>query len=196
MLKRRRVAVTVSAARKRRVLQDSKRFRVVRKLKKNLMFARRCSKCGLGAALSKLLAREGFVSPTRPVLGSVESAVATDVDANAVSASAGNDRALTETSMRDRHASAAEQRGLAEASRGIGDVAHVVARRAAAAKAAASDAVEVFGAPVRQRLRRQLAESRAKASAAVAADASVASNAVPTGVVDQAVGQRARAAFF
>ena len=65
-------------------------------------------------------------------------------------------------SARDRHARAAERRGRVEANRGVGDVAHVAGRQAAAAKAASAGADEAFGAPVRTRLRRQLTESRAK----------------------------------
>ena len=75
--------------------------------------------------------------------------------------------AQAEATVRDRHAGAAEQRGRADAGRGIGDVVGIAVRQASAAKAVATHTKDVFGASMQVRLRRQLAESRATASAKV-----------------------------
>ena len=137
---------------------------------------------------------DAFAATVQPAVSNASAlaAVAADMAVGVPLAPAG-------ASARGRRADAAEQRAVDAASRGIGNVSHVAGRQAAAAKAGAADASDVFGASVRDRLRRQLAESRAKASASVAAaqpaaDALVTSDAVATGGAGLASRSRARPA--
>ena len=183
MKRRRAVAI------RRKCEQDAKRIR--------MRTVRGRSAGDLGIA-RYLLGRRLWL-PNRAVLRRrvVRSTARTGAVRAASVLAAGVSSAPPQAPVRDKHADAAEQRAVVAAGRGIGDVAHVAERQAAVPKAVAANEDELFGATVRSRLRRQLVESRAKASACVvaaqpSADASVVTDALATGADDSAIQSRVR----